>query len=259
MRARPNCRRATQRGSAKPLQAAPPPTTSHQRPAAPMAIYEVHAGSWKRPGGCPRDARPGTTSRSTSCPMPPAWASPTWNCCPSASTRSTPPGATSPPACTHPPRATAARRLPPLRRRGPRRRPEDHPGLGAGPLPDRRTRAGALRRHRAVRARRPARRLPPRLEHADLQLRPPRGEELPGRQRAVLDRAVRHRRPARGRRGVHALPRLQPPCRRVGAQPRRRARELRGHRLPARGARGAAARSAAGHDHRRRIDRFPAK
>jgi 1,4-alpha-glucan branching enzyme len=33
------------------LQAAPPPTTSHQRPAAPMAIYEVHAGSWKRPGG----------------------------------------------------------------------------------------------------------------------------------------------------------------------------------------------------------------
>jgi 1,4-alpha-glucan branching enzyme len=34
-----------------PLQATPPPTAPHQRPAAPMAIYEVHAGSWKRPGG----------------------------------------------------------------------------------------------------------------------------------------------------------------------------------------------------------------
>ncbi|MBA4262488.1 MAG: 1,4-alpha-glucan branching enzyme [Comamonadaceae bacterium] len=27
------------------------PTIRHQRPAAPMAIYEVHAGSWKRPDG----------------------------------------------------------------------------------------------------------------------------------------------------------------------------------------------------------------
>jgi 1,4-alpha-glucan branching enzyme len=31
-----------------PPQAA---TGPHQRPAAPMAIYEVHAGSWRRPGG----------------------------------------------------------------------------------------------------------------------------------------------------------------------------------------------------------------
>jgi 1,4-alpha-glucan branching enzyme len=34
-----------------PLQATPRSTAPHQRPAAPMAIYEVHAGSWKRPGG----------------------------------------------------------------------------------------------------------------------------------------------------------------------------------------------------------------
>ena len=35
----------------EPLHATPAPTVPHQRPAAPMAIYEVHAGSWKRPGG----------------------------------------------------------------------------------------------------------------------------------------------------------------------------------------------------------------
>jgi 1,4-alpha-glucan branching enzyme len=35
----------------EPLRASPAPAAPHQRPAAPMAIYEVHAGSWKRPGG----------------------------------------------------------------------------------------------------------------------------------------------------------------------------------------------------------------
>jgi 1,4-alpha-glucan branching enzyme len=35
----------------EPLRATVMPSTPHQRPAAPMAIYEVHAGSWKRPGG----------------------------------------------------------------------------------------------------------------------------------------------------------------------------------------------------------------
>ena len=35
-----------------PLRAAAQPRAQpHARPAAPMAIYEVHAGSWKRPGG----------------------------------------------------------------------------------------------------------------------------------------------------------------------------------------------------------------
>ncbi|MBL8389586.1 MAG: 1,4-alpha-glucan branching protein GlgB [Hydrogenophaga sp.] len=34
-----------------PLRTPAPPAAPHQRPAAPMAIYEVHAGSWKRPGG----------------------------------------------------------------------------------------------------------------------------------------------------------------------------------------------------------------
>ena len=84
-----------------------------------------------------------------------------------------------------------------------------------------------------VRIRRPARRLSPRLEHADLQLRPHRGAQLPGRQRAVLARALRRRRPARRRGGVDAVPRLQPQGRRVGAERARRAREPGGDRLPA--------------------------
>ena len=84
-----------------------------------------------------------------------------------------------------------------------------------------------------VRIRRPARRLPPGLEHADLQLRPHRGAQLPGRQRAVLAGALRRRRPARRCGGLDALPRLQPQARRMGAQRARRAREPGSHRLPA--------------------------
>ena len=54
---------------------------------------------------------------------------------------------------------------------------------------------------------------PRRGEHPDwgtlrLQLRPPRGAELPGRQRAVLARGIPHRRPAGGRGRLHAVPGL---------------------------------------------------
>ena len=34
----------------EPLRSAPAPSGPHQRPPVPMSIYEVHAGSWKRPG-----------------------------------------------------------------------------------------------------------------------------------------------------------------------------------------------------------------
>ena len=87
-----------------------------------------------------------------------------------------------------------------------------------------------LRRHRALRARRPAPGLPPRLEHRDLQLRPPRGRQLPHRQRAVLARPLPRRRPARRRGRLDALPRLLAQGGRVAAQPRRRQREPRGDR-----------------------------
>ena len=82
------------------------------------------------------------------------------------------------------------------------------PRLGAGALPEGRARPGALRRHRALRARRPAPGRAPGLGHADLQLRPQRGAQLPAVQRALLARGVPRRRPARGRRGLDALPRL---------------------------------------------------
>ena len=88
------------------------------------------------------------------------------------------------------------------------RRHRRDPRLGARPLPARRARAGALRRHRAVRARRSAPGRAPRLGHADLQLRPQRGPQLPARERAVLAARVPHRRAARGRRRLDALPRL---------------------------------------------------
>ena len=63
---------------------------------------------------------------------------------------------------------------------------------------------------RALRACRPARGLPPGLEHADLQSRPQRGARLPDRQRAALAGAFPRRRAARRCGGLHALPRLQP-------------------------------------------------
>ena len=60
-----------------------------------------------------------------------------------------------------------------------------------------------------------------------------RGRQLPDRQRAVLARPLPRRRPARRRRRVDALPRLLAQGRRMAAQPPRRQREPRGGRLPA--------------------------
>ena len=64
----------------------------------------------------------------------------------------------------------AARGLRPLRRCVPPRRDRRHRRLGAGAFPDRCARPGALRRHRALRARRSARGIPSGLEHLHLQL-----------------------------------------------------------------------------------------
>ena len=125
------------------------------------------------------------------------------------------------------------RRLPlPRRPAAPGRHRRDR-RLGAGALPEGRLGAGPLRRHPALRARRPAPRRAARLGHLRLRLRPQRGAQLPGRQRPVLARGVPHRRPA-GRRGrLDALPRLLPRGRRVGAQRVRRPGEPRRGRVPA--------------------------
>ena len=144
----------------------------------PMSIYEVHLGSWRRaPDGgfltydeladqlIPYVADLGFTHLEllpiSEHPLDESWGyQPIGLFAPTAPLR-------------------RARRLRPLRRPGPRRRPRRHPRLGAGAFPDRRARAGALRRHGALRARRSAQGLPPRLEHRDLQFRPARGRELP--------------------------------------------------------------------------------
>ena len=89
-----------------------------------------------------------------------------------------------------------------------------------------------LRRHRALRARRSAPGRASRLGHDDLQLRPQRGPQLPALERPVLARQVPHRRPARRRGRVDAVPRLQPQRRRVDSQLLRRPRESRSDRLP---------------------------
>ena len=117
------------------------------------------------------------------------------------------------------------------RRAAPERHRRDF-GLGAGAFSPRRSRAAAVRRHGALRARRSAPRRAPRLGHAHLQLRPARGPQLPHLQRPVLDGQVPRRRHSRGRRGLDAVPRLQPRGRRLAAQPVRRAGEHRGHLLP---------------------------
>ena len=111
-----------------------------------------------------------------------------------------------------------ARRLPLLRRPPPPARHRRHRRLGAGPLPEGRLGAGPLRRHRALRARRPAPGRAPRLGHARLQLRPQRGAQLPRRQRPLLVRRVPHRRAARRRGRVDALPRLLPRARASGCR-----------------------------------------
>ena len=149
----------------------------------------------------------------------------------------------------------AAGRLQVLRRRLPSGGARRHSRLGARTFPEGRARPRAVRRHRAVRARGPAAGRASGLGHADLQLRPQRGAQLPAVERAVLARGISRRRAARRRRGVDAVSGLLAPRRRVDSEPVRRAREPRGDHVPA-AAEHADARRHPRHDHRGRgIDR----
>ena len=106
------------------------------------------------------------------------------------------------------------------------------PRLGARALRDRRVGPGPLRRHAALRGPQPPARLAQGVGLPHLQLRPPRGAQLPLRQRGLLARGVPRRRPAGGRRRLDALPRLRPRARRVVAQHPRRPGEPRGRAVP---------------------------
>jgi 1,4-alpha-glucan branching enzyme len=100
-------------------------------------------------------------------------------------------------------------------------------------LPEGRVGIGPLRRRPALRAGGPAPGRAARLGHPRVRLRPPRGAQLPGRERPVLARVVPRRRPAGGRRGVDALPRLLPSRGPVAAQHLRRPGEPGSSRVPA--------------------------
>ncbi len=83
-----------------------------------------------------------------------------------------------------------------------------HPRLGARSLPQRCPRPGLFRRDASLRACRPEARRTSRLGHQDLQLRPPRGRQLPVGECAFLARSLPHRRTESRRRGLDDLSRL---------------------------------------------------
>ena len=181
---------------------------------APMSVYEVHLGSWRPGPGLPRSS---PSSSSTTCAR---WASRTSSSCRSPSTRS--------------PRRwgyQVTSYFAPTSRFG---KPDDFRYLvdrlhqaGIGVILDWVPAhfpkdAWALARFDGT----------PLYEHADprrgeqpdwgtyvFDFGRTRGPQLPGGQRDLLARGVPHRRPARGRRGLDALPGLLAQRGRVAAQP----------------------------------------
>ena len=178
-------------------------STRGHGPGKPLRIYEMHLASWRHGVYSYRElAQPGCRSRQRPRLHP---------CRAAAGRRASVRRLVGLPGhrLLRADRAVRrARRLPGVRRRAAPTRHRRDPRLGARALPARRVEPGAVRRHQAVRALRPAPGRASRLGHAGVQLRPPRGAELPHRQRAVLVGGVPHRRSARRRGGQHAVPRL---------------------------------------------------
>ncbi len=94
--------------------------------------------------------------------------------------------------------------------------------------------------------------LPSGVEFEHLQLRPQRSARLSALVGAVLARQVPHRRPARGRGRLDALPGLREEGWRMDPEPLRRPRKPRRDQLPARAERGGLPRSPGYPDHDRR-------
>ena len=93
--------------------------------------------------------------------------------------------------CGHEP-LRHARGLHVLRGLLPSQRHRRDPGLGAGPFPTRRPWVATFRWHGVIRTRRSSAGRASRLGHDDLQLRPQRGPQFPGRQRVVLAGQIPH-------------------------------------------------------------------
>ena len=226
-----------------------------QAPDAPISIYEVHLGSWLKPSTTAELTALGFRRSTGSCP-----------------TRRD---------GIHPRRAdadhrTSVRRILGLSAARPVRaqravrpaakasrassmpaccRYRHDPRLGAGAFSDRSAWSCPLRRHRALRASRSARGLPPGLEYLHLQFRPSRGARLPDRQRALLAGAFPRRRAARRCGGIDAVSRLQPPRGRMDPEHLWRPRKSGGDRLPAPPQRGGRRTLPRRDDDRRGIDR----
>ncbi len=141
-----------------------------------------------------------------------------------------------------------------LRRLLPPGRHRSDPRLGAGAFSARRPRTRAFRRNGALRALGFAPRRAPGMGHEGIQLRPPRGAQFPGVQRAVLGGPVSRRRAARRCGRIDALSGLQPQRRRMAAEPLWRPGESRGHRFSAPNERCRAPRVPRHSDHRRGVD-----
>ncbi len=141
-----------------------------------------------------------------------------------------------------------------LRRLLPPGRHRRDPRLGAGAFSARRPRTCAFRRNGALRARGFAPRRAPGMGHEGIQLRPPRGAQFPGGQRAVLGGPVSRRRAARRCGRIDALSGLQPQRRRMAAEPLWRPGESRGHRFSSPDERCRAPRVPRHSDHCRGVD-----
>ena len=201
-----------------------PPAQRRSTATSRCAIYEVHLGSW-RAQAC--DV-PATLAAAARRPRRPPRLHPRRAAAGRRASRSAARGATRSPATTRRPRAsalptTSACFVDIMHQRGigvildwvPAHFPKDEWASAASTAPP-------LYEHPDPRPGRA-----PGLGHVRLQLRPQRGAQLPRGQRALLARRVPHRRAARRRRRVDAVPRLLPQAGRVGAERVRRPGEPR--------------------------------
>ncbi len=186
---------------------------------APISIYEIHIGSWKR---VPEDGFRSLSYRELAGELPDyvsrlgfthvelmpvmehpffgSWGYQVTGYCRAVSPVWDPGRPDVPHRCAPPTR----------HRRDPR--------LGAGAFSARWTRARILRRNASLRARGPSAGVPPGVEQPHLQLRSQRSKKLSPFERDVLDGPLPRRRTSRRRRDIDALSRLRAGSRTMGSE-----------------------------------------